>query len=292
MDDARSDLRGAAQLIAHIGVLGITGTLLVRTWGTVWSVPLVVAHGVVLSFLFSAGHECVHRTAFRTRWCNDAVAWATGMVLLLPSRWFRLFHAAHHRWTQEPDKDPELDGWKPPSRRGIVLQQTGLLYWKAMASVVLGLVRGRADAPWLPAGHRKAVIRQARGMVVLYVALILGSVVTRSWLVVQLWLLPALVGQPALRWYLLAEHTGLPSGRGVGPGTRTTLTTPVLQFLAWNMPFHSEHHAHPQVPFHRLPALHRRWVDDGATDQWGALDRGYLKTVARLQRERWSSAPR
>ncbi|RUV49309.1 fatty acid desaturase, partial [Mesorhizobium sp. M7A.F.Ca.MR.228.00.0.0] len=26
--------------------------------------------------------------------------------------------------------------------------------------------------------------------------------------------------------------------------------------LAWNMPFHAEHHAYPGVPFHQLPRFH------------------------------------
>jgi fatty acid desaturase len=30
-----------------------------------------------------------------------------------------------------------------------------------------------------------------------------------------------------------------------------------MRFLAWNMPFHAEHHAYPAVPFHRLPEVNR-----------------------------------
>ena len=32
---------------------------------------------------------------------------------------------------------------------------------------------------------------------------------------------------------------------------------PILNALAWQMPYHAEHHLFPSVPFHRLPALHR-----------------------------------
>jgi fatty acid desaturase len=39
--------------------------------------------------------------------------------------------------------------------------------------------------------------------------------------------------------------------------TRTTFTTGLVRFLAWNMPYHAEHHAWPSVPFHKLPDLHR-----------------------------------
>lgn len=39
--------------------------------------------------------------------------------------------------------------------------------------------------------------------------------------------------------------------------SRTTFTTAAVRWIAWNMPYHAEHHAFPAVPFHRLPQLHR-----------------------------------
>ena len=38
--------------------------------------------------------------------------------------------------------------------------------------------------------------------------------------------------------------------------SRTTTTNAIVRWLAWNMPYHAEHHAYPTVPFYRLPALH------------------------------------
>ena len=38
--------------------------------------------------------------------------------------------------------------------------------------------------------------------------------------------------------------------------TRTTFTNRVVRFVAWNMPYHTEHHTYPTVPFHKLPDLH------------------------------------
>jgi len=71
------------------------------------------------------------------------------------------------------------------------------------------------------------------------------------------WVIPALLGQPWLRLYLLAEHTGCPAVADMFRNTRTTLTIPLLRWLAWNMPYHAEHHVAAAVPFHQLPALHR-----------------------------------
>jgi len=38
--------------------------------------------------------------------------------------------------------------------------------------------------------------------------------------------------------------------------TRTTKTTWLVRKLAWNMPYHAEHHSYPGVPFYRLPEFH------------------------------------
>ncbi len=60
--------------------------------------------------------------------------------------------------------------------------------------------------------------------------------------------------------------------------TRTTFTTSVVRFLAWNMPYHVEHHVFPAVPFHRLPDLHRLIREDlkVTAEGYAAFSRDYL----------------
>jgi fatty acid desaturase len=43
--------------------------------------------------------------------------------------------------------------------------------------------------------------------------------------------------------------------------TRTTRSLAVVRRLAWNMPYHAEHHAYPSLPFHALPGAHRLLKD-------------------------------
>ena len=90
------------------------------------------------------------------------------------------------------------------------------------------------------------------------IALLAASLASESTVVLRLWLLPVLLGQPVLRMWLLAEHWGCPFTADLWVATRTTLTTRLFRLLAWNMPFHAEHHVHPSVPFHALPELARR----------------------------------
>ena len=122
----RSDGRGLAQLAGHLAMLGATGALVAWTQGRWWLAPALVVHGVVLIFLFSPLHECIHRTAFRSRALNDGLAWICGAVILLPPDYFRAFHFAHHRHTQDPERDPELALLQPKDLGLYLLRVTGL----------------------------------------------------------------------------------------------------------------------------------------------------------------------
>lgn len=51
--------------------------------------------------------------------------------------------------------------------------------------------------------------------------------------------------------------------------SRTTATWWVYAKLAWNMPYHSEHHAWPNVPFYLLPELHQQIKEKGSRPQSG-----------------------
>ena len=53
--------------------------------------------------------------------------------------------------------------------------------------------------------------------------------------------------------------------------SRTTYTNFFMRLLAWNMPFHAEHHAFPALPFHALPKANRL-----VQDQLGATAPGYV----------------
>jgi fatty acid desaturase len=212
----------------------------------------------VLVFLFAPLHESVHRTAFRTRRLNDVVAWFAGLVLLLPPTWFRAFHFAHHRFTQIQGRDPELEIKEVETWPDYLIHLSGWRYWKGTVALLIRNASGRAGAPFVPPTLESRLVREARGMLAIYAAVALLSLAFRSDAALLYWVLPALLGQPFLRAYLLAEHTGLPLVESFWENTRTTLTGWPLRFLAWNMPFHAEHHANPGAPFYALPAEHLR----------------------------------
>jgi fatty acid desaturase len=249
----RSDARGLLQLALHSALLCMTGFLVWRSRGSGWLVPAMLLHGLVLNFVFCALHESVHRTAFASRRLNDLVAWIGGALLLLPPEYFRLFHFAHHRFTQDPARDPELAQPAPKTLGAYVWRATGLPNWYKRLTVTLThALTGRVGESFVPAAKRRVIVREARYLWSCYAAVLLLSLVLHSADALIYWVIPVLAGQPFLRLYLLSEHIGCALNDNMYANTRTTYTNGAVRLLAWQMPFHAEHHAFPGVPFHAL----------------------------------------
>lgn len=269
--DRRSDGPGLLRLAGHGAVLIGSGALVLASTGSLLLLPAMALHGFFLVFLFAPLHETIHRTAFRTRWLNDIVAFGTGALLVLPPEYFRRFHFAHHRHTQNPARDPELFVPKPTSLGAWLLHVSGLPYWIAAFRTLARHAAGRVEEPYVPAHSRRRIVAEARSLWALYGGTAALALLFTSPLPLLLWVAPALLGQPFLRLYLLAEHTGCAETPDMLVNSRTTRTNPLVRFIAWNMPFHGEHHACPSVPFHALPALHSH-----LTARLGCRGNGYV----------------
>jgi fatty acid desaturase len=249
-----SDGPGLLHLTGHLLLLALTGFAVMHTQGAYWLLASM-AHGIVLIFLFTPLHESIHGTAFRTPWLNAIVAHFAGYLLLLPPRYFRYFHFAHHRFTQDPEHDPELETPKPRSWRQYAWYLSGIPYWKSAIRMLVSNALGRNIGRYVPASAVPKLVREAQCYLIAYAATAgFGLISDAAWLV-YLWLFPALLGQPFLRAYLLAEHAACPLVADMLANTRTTFCNAAVRFLAWNMPHHTAHHALPTVPFHRLPEL-------------------------------------
>ncbi|MGD9912787.1 MAG: fatty acid desaturase [Rhizobiaceae bacterium] len=266
----KTDRHGLLRFALHFGAitaLGVAIALRVPAWPI-----LMLPQGILIVFLFTALHETVHDTAFRTAWLNRAVAHVSGFLVIVPPLWFRYFHFAHHRHTHDPAHDPELMSPKPETLWQYAKYLSGIPLWIAMVRTLLQSALGRAAAPYIPPKAVGKVVREARLFLALYVLLLAGSIALSSPILLWTWVVPALVGQPFLRAYLLAEHTRCPHVANMLENTRTTFTNAIVRFIAWNMPFHAEHHAYPTVPFHRLPHFHGI-----VRDHLKSTERGYAR---------------
>ena len=252
----KSDLKGLLQLCAHLFVLLVTGIAIsVFENGFYWLIALLV-HGVVLIFVFAPLHETIHYTAFKSRWLNNSVAAVSGFILFLPFQYFRNYHYIHHRHTQDSLKDPELIDKKPFTRTSFLCYLSGLPTWRWHLQMMWQHARGDVNESYLEKRSHTKIIHEARIHIALYLVLLLVSLVsTGDWLL-WYWIVPVLLGQPFLRLYLMAEHRDCDLSNNMLENSRTTYASPLINFLAWNMPYHAEHHYRASVPFHALPALH------------------------------------
>lgn len=276
----RSDGPALLRAVWHFGVLAVTGTLLWKLRFTTWVLlPLIVVHGYALAFLFCAFHETAHRTAFRRRWLNVMVGTLTGFLTFWPYRNYRVYHWEHHRYTQDPARDPELYFPKPASRAAYLFVLSGIPNAIRRIGDILRLAAGRADRPWMAPPERRPLVIEARAYLLGYLVVAAGSLLVGSPLVLLVWIAPWIAGQAFLRPYLLAEHTACATTRDCLENTRTTLTLALVRLFAWNMPYHAEHHAYPAVPFHALPRLHAR-VRGGIEH----LEPGYVAATVTVNR--------
>ena len=279
-----SDLAGMRHLLGHIVIIAIFAWInAVSTGG--WQIAAMLGQGIAMVFLFTAMHECSHKTAFRTGWINRGVGTIVGFVLFLLPRWFFYFHQAHHKFTQDPLRDPELAAPKPATKAQYLWYLSGIPVWRDHLSAVIGVAFGRRSDAFVPPLAQAAVQREAIGFMFGYVVLV--PVLAYGGYLLQFWLVPLLLGQPFLRLYLLAEHADCAETDNMLVNTRTLATTPVIRFLAWNMPFHAEHHSFTAVPFHQLPALraHMRGKLHVMTAGYTAFHRDYYRNLAGRVRE-------
>jgi fatty acid desaturase len=253
----RSNLRGGARLAIHLALLVVVGWLIAVSTG--WAVLLAVfVLGLVQVALFAPAHETMHQTAFASRRANAVVGWLTSCPSLLNWHFYTAFHLAHHRHTQIAGLDPELGIVPPASPRDYVLRVLGVPFWRLRIRVATDCLRGDlSEYPYVSVAAAPKIIRSGRAMLLLMVGGSLASAVLFGWATPLLyWIGPQLLGQPPLRGYLLAEHTGCTQDRNGLTNTRTTLTCAPVRLLMWEMPYHAEHHLFPSIPFHRLADAH------------------------------------
>jgi fatty acid desaturase len=285
----RSDARGWLQLGGHLGALAATTAGLAAAWGTWWAVPLFAAQGVLLNFLYAGQHELSHYTVFRTRRLNELWGRVFGLVVLYPRDYDRIMHFAHHRHTQDLDLDAELVLRPPYTLRTYLLYLAGPSYWYFRVRRLLRHAAGKAPEPFLTDRDRPLVVREARAHLAAYAGIAALSVAAGSWAALQLWLLPMLAMKWVHQLQNTIEHTGLTHDPDILANTRTVRTNALMRRLAWNMPYHTAHHAFPGVPFHRLPELHRAIVDrtgaEPPTMGYLAFQREIVRKLARVDDE-------
>ena len=250
----RSDLRGALQAGSHFGAILATGALLALTWGSLWAVPVFIAHGTLINFLYAGQHELSHGTPFKTKALNEWVGRVIGFLMLYPRDFDKIQHHAHHQHTQNWEKDGELVR-QPYTLRSYLMWVLGPTYWYSRIARIIRLARGHVVEPYIAPHEEATVIREARIHAALYLAIAAASIAAQSGAAIIFWLAPMLLTKPIHQLQNTIEHLGLSHEDDILKNTRSTDTNALLRWMCWNMQYHTAHHSFPSVPFWKLRAL-------------------------------------
>lgn len=264
----RRDGPGLARMIVTLTLLIAAGatTCALAAAGSPAYLAAAAIGGLALVSYFPTLHECGHGTAFRSPALNALGVWIGAPLMLQAPSFFREFHWAHHRQTQDPQHDPEiasapqlLDDW-PTNVFTYLALASGQALWLGklgftLACALLPAAVWRPMFPFVRATQARRVARESRLVTALWLGLVAAGLawVPGFWALLLLWPIAHLF----MGLYVMAEHTGLPHDGSQLHRTRTVRSSAALRWWMWNMPYHAEHHAYPAVPFHALPALHR-----------------------------------
>jgi fatty acid desaturase len=263
----RSDPQGLAQTLGYLGLISLTGaaTFYVGTYvHWAWALPLLLLHGMMVSFMINAVHELGHGTVFRTKAWHGPFLRLFAFLGWINFEMFGASHLRHHRYTLHPPDDLEV---VLPFRfliRQIFLEGFINFKWlRIVLATTWRIARNRFEGEWentlFPAHspERKAPVRWARILLAGHLLIVVVS------LAFQLWWLPVVLSvAPFLGGWLhflvnTTQHIGLrenvPDFRLC---CRTLTLNPPLQFLYWHMNYHIEHHMYAAVPCYNLGQLH------------------------------------
>lgn len=279
---ARNNRLAAWHLAGHGAALLLCGALVWSAGDSALAWPAMFLLGIVLVHLFAPQHECAHFSAFRSRPLNAAVAWACGLLIVVPQIHFRYEHTDHHTHTNLPAQDPQYIPM-PRNLFAYLGYLSAIAYWwgglSGIARRSFGVL-SEQERGFIPRGEQPKVVLEARVMGLAY--LVVAALVAAGWRApVDYWLLPLLLGQPVMRFIRMTEHVGRPLVPDPLRNTRTTRVGAFWRLLAWNMNFHAEHHLAPAVPYHALPRL-RGFVGDRMPVQAGYLA-GHREIVQQLR---------
>ena len=227
---------------------------LIYSW---WSLASGFALGVLINFLYAGQHELSHGTVFKTFKLNEFFGRIIGFFMLFPRDFDQIMHFAHHKWTQDWEKDGELVR-EPFTIKTYLLWFWGVTYWRNRIVGIFRRARGVVIEPYINPSEYKKVILESRLHVLGYLIIFILSLYFNSWVALTFWILPMLITKPIHQMQNTIEHLGLTHKKDILQNTRSTRTNFLMKWLCWQMPYHTAHHTFPSVPFWKLKELNSK----------------------------------
>ena len=245
-----------------------------------WLLPLVIivlaARQHALGVLM---HEVTHYRFLKNRALSDFLGnICMAYPILFTVEGYRTNHLAHHSHLNS-DEDPDWQlkkgkpEWEfPQSKQAFLLRMLRLVFFGGIVYWVSRIKRFATQ-------KSQTTTRKLLTIQRVYYLLILGAVCYfGAWMVLGLWIVPLFTILPAIaRIRSIAEHFGM-SWENDFNMSRSIECSWLERFLIgpFYIHYHLEHHLYPSVPFHNLPALHKRLRDEPEFAQQAHMTTSYF----------------
>ncbi|WP_068858455.1 fatty acid desaturase family protein [Perlucidibaca aquatica] len=245
---------GTVALTGAVAIAYIV-TLTLATQGSLPLLPAFLLLAIFTYFSYTPLHEAAHGNIHGERaslaWLNDLCGYVSAQMMLLPYVTHRVEHFAHHRYTNQPDRDPDhlING---------------------MSAGLWGFIKSALAFIWsqwtyLFHGYWSTAPRREKLTFILEFTVALGwRFALLTWLPLQTGLILIVAawftgGLFTAYWFAYRPHH--PYAETTRYRNTSSLIMPTwMRPLEWfwlGQNLHSIHHAFPRVPFYRYHALFR-----------------------------------
>jgi fatty acid desaturase len=242
-------------VLATAILIGLT-VVLPLPW---WIVPSL-ALGLAYAHAVELQHQCLHNTAYRSRFWGRVVGVLLGLPSLVSHSDYQNSHLKHHRLLGTPE-DKEFFNYAYQKLNSFPALITHLWmvrhYRDVMGYIVkssLGILVRKNEATEKMA---KKIRFEYQLMAIFLASMAFVTIYFQTTLFLKLWFIPLLVAVPTHALIELPEHIGCNTTRpDVLVNTRTIRTNKLLVWFVNGNNYHVEHHWLPAVPNDKFPELH------------------------------------
>jgi fatty acid desaturase len=155
--------------------------------------------------------------------------------------------------------DAQLPFAQPVGLKAYLLWYSGVLYHSQFLRVLFLHSLGRFSdktRSFTPPEELPRMVRNSRLFIVIYAGAAAVSWYFSTTVLLWIWLLPKLAGDPVMLTYAGSQHFEKEENTiDLRRSTRSLRPNWLIDLFYWNMSFHIEHHLYPTVPFFALPKL-------------------------------------
>ncbi len=231
-----------------------------------WVATLLFVAGLqhhLITLMHEGAHHCLHPNKTTNDFLAQALcAFPLGMQL----KDYRFFHLQHHKYSGNPEKDPEVRfyhatkigyGLRAERVRGTLLSDiTGSATLRSLI-FLRNFTREKINSGELRALRLPDLVQGLAGVLMVVMLPWLASFLLPF---IGVWIAAMVLVTPVLvRWHGLGEHTG-ENAEQEHQKTLTHHFSPLTNFFLYPISsgYHLEHHLFPQIPWYEVPRLRKK----------------------------------